>query len=126
MLLPMLPERGAKGRYYSRHAISKMFQVPYHMLKPQSEDNMTRMATAIRLLRTSSRSLQDISQKSLCEQAHLNLAQRCALLNQSNSAAGWTVASLRQEYQRRGITYKKVRPRYGYRKADQNKLKADD
>ena len=95
MLLPMLPERGAKGRYYSRHAISKMFQVPYHMLKPQSEDNMTRMATAARLLHTSLRRLQDISQKSLCEQAHLNLQQRCALLNQRNPAAGWTTSSLR-------------------------------
>ena len=101
MLLPMLPERGAKGRYYSRHAISKMFQVPYHMLKPQSEDKMTHIATAIRLLRTSSRSLQDISQKSLFEQAHLNMKQRCLLLNTINPTAAWTAASLRAEYKRR-------------------------
>ena len=37
MLAPMLPERGAKGRHYSRHAIARMFQVPYHMLQPHPE-----------------------------------------------------------------------------------------
>ena len=122
----MLPPRGAKGRHYSRHAISKLFQVPYHMLKPHPEDSMTHMTKSQRFVRTTLRRLQDISQKSLCEQAHLNLQQRCALLNQSNPTAAWSAASLRAEYKRRSITYKKVRPRYGYRKASQIQLKADD
>ena len=114
----MLPPRGAKGRHYSRHAISKLFQVPYHLLQPHPERFMTHITKNERQVRTSLRRLQDISQKSLCEQAHLNLAQRCVLMNLSNPAAKWTTSSLRSEYKRRCITYKKVRPRYGYRKAD--------
>ena len=95
LLQPMLPPRGAKGRHYSRHAISKLFQVPYHMLRPHPEHSTTATKKSQRQVRTSLRRLQDISQKSLCEQAHLNLSQRCALLNQRNPAAGWTAASLR-------------------------------
>ena len=72
LLQPLLPPRGANGRHYSRHAISKLFKVPYHMLMPQSEDFMRVMdddkSVVRRLLRR-----QDISQKSLCEQAHLSL-----------------------------------------------------
>ena len=44
----------------------------------------------------------------------------------SNPAAEWTVASLRAEYKRQGIRFKKVRPRCGYRKASQTQLMADD
>ena len=86
---------------------------------------MTRMADDKSVVRRLLRK-QDISQKSLCEQAHFSLKQRCALLNASNPAAEWTVASLRAEYRRKRIRFKKVRPRCGYRKASQTQLMADD
>ena len=72
LLQPLLPPRGANGRHYSRHAISKLFKVPYHMLMPQSEDFMRVMADDKSVVRSDVRR-SGISQKSLCEQAHLSL-----------------------------------------------------
>ena len=34
MLQPMLRPKGDRGYYYSKNALSNMFNVPYHMLKP--------------------------------------------------------------------------------------------
>jgi len=34
MLQPMLRPEGDRGYYYSKRALSKMFNVPYHLLRP--------------------------------------------------------------------------------------------
>ena len=61
----------------------------------------------------------DITQTSLQMQAHLSFAQRAVLMNAMDPDAAWTRHSLAKEYRRRGIKYKKVRPKYGFRKASQ-------
>ena len=117
LLQPLIPHKGATGLMYSRHALARLFKVPYHMLKRESApspspDLLGRLSGALL-----SRSASDISQTSLCELAHLSLKERCVVMNTKNPSANWTVSSLRAEYKRRGITLKKIRARYGYRKA---------
>ena len=117
LLQPLIPQKGATGLMYSRHALARLFQVPYHMLKRESAPS----PSAVLLGRLSgalySRSASDISHTSLCELAHLSLKQRCVVMNTENPSEHWTASSLRKEYKRRGITLKKIRARYGYRKA---------
>jgi len=47
-------------------------------------------------------------------------------MNKEQPQAKWTPNNLREEYMRRGISYKKVRPRYGFRKAEQTSLALKD
>ena len=47
-------------------------------------------------------------------------------MNKENPDAAWTRSSLSKEYRRRGIKHKKVRPRYGFRKASQAALLVKD
>ena len=47
-------------------------------------------------------------------------------MNKANPDAAWTRSSLSKEYRRRGIKHKKVRPRYGFRKASQAALLVKD
>ena len=47
-------------------------------------------------------------------------------MNKVNPDAAWNPSSLSKEYRRRGIKQMKVRPRYGFRKAQQAALLAKD
>ena len=96
------------------------------MLKPHDESQPVSQS---RMLRKRIRLVQsnvDIVQTSLRTQAHLSLTQRALLMNKQNPDAAWNRDSLSREYKRRGIQFKKLRPRYGFRKASQATLLVKD
>ena len=126
MLQPLLRKKGANGSYYSRRALSRICRVPYHMLKPHDERQPVSQSRMLRKKRRLVQSNVDIVQTSLRTQAHLSLTQRALLMNRENPEAQWNRHSLSKEYQRRGIKYKKLRPRYGFRKASQSTLLVKD
>ena len=49
MLQPMLRPEGDRGYYYSKRALSKMFNVPYHLLRPAAinADGFSRSAQQV-------------------------------------------------------------------------------
>ena len=122
----LLRKKGANVSYYSRKALSQIRRMPYHMLKPHDERQPISQSRLLRNKRAIAQSNVDITQKSLMMQAHLSLAQRSLVLNSENPYAAWNRHSLSKEYRRRGIQYKKVRPRYGFRKVSQATLLVKD